>query len=163
MEQDFFDLIVVLSLAVFCARGFLVGFIKEVSGVVALIGAFWASHTYYQPVFELITKYISNPHWRSIIAYLLIFLSVILIVGIITRIIQKLFTFAFITWIDKLVGGFFGLAKGVLIISIFMLFIQKFFAQSQFITQSRTIPYFTGMLTQIKSWIPPDILQNFGL
>ena len=162
MGQDIFDLIVVLTLVFFAGRGFLHGFVGEVAGLVSLLGGFWAAHTYHDLLAPRLT-FIHDPAWRVMAAYVLIFLGVLISVALLARILQKILSFSFVSWADKLAGALLGLAKGALIWSLALLVLQKFFAGTPFLQHSRTLPYFNALMGQVRGWLPPDLLSRMGL
>ncbi|MBD8895617.1 MULTISPECIES: CvpA family protein [Desulfovibrio] len=162
MGQDIFDLIIVLVLVFFGTRGFIHGFVGEVAGLISLLGGFWAAH-HYHPLLAPRLTLITDPSWRIIAAYVLIFLGVIISVAIIARILQKILSFSFVSWADKLAGGMLGLAKGVLLCSLALLFLQKFFAGAPFMQHSRALPYFNALMTQVHGWLPPDLTARLGI
>jgi membrane protein required for colicin V production len=162
MGQDIFDLIIVLILVFFAARGFIQGFVGEVAGLVSLLGGFWAAHHYHQLLAPRLTM-LTDPAWRVIAAYVLIFLGVIISVALLARILQKILSFSFVSWADKLAGCLLGLAKGVLICSLVLLFLQKFFAGAPFMQHSRALPYFNALMYQVHGWLPSDLTTLLGI
>ena len=138
------------------------GFVGEVAGLVSLLGGFWAAHHYHALLAPRLTL-IVDPSWRVIAAYVLIFLGVIISVAILARILQKILSFSFVSWADKLAGGMLGLAKGILLCSLGLLFLQKFFAGAPFMQHSRALPYFNALMTQVHGWLPPDLTARLGI
>lgn len=102
------------------------GFVGEVAGVVSLVGGFWAAHAYHSLLSPRLTA-IADPAWRTIAAYVLIFLAVILVVAVLARLLQKILSFSFVSWADRLAGGLLGLAKGVLLCALALLVLQNSF------------------------------------
>ena len=162
MGQDIFDLIIVLALVFFAGRGFVHGFVGEVAGVVSLVGGFWAAHAYHSLLSPRLTA-IADPAWRTIAAYVLIFLAVILVVAVLARLLQKILSFSFVSWADRLAGGLLGLAKGVLLCAVALLLLQKLFGDAEFLRHSRALPYFNSLISQVRGWLPPDLISRFGL
>ena len=109
MGQDIFDVIIVLVLTAFAARGFWTGFVGEVAGLISIVGGFWVSHHFHTVLAPHLT-FITEPAWRNIASYVLLFLGVLIAVGLLARLLQKLLAFSFVGWIDKLTGGLLGLA-----------------------------------------------------
>ena len=93
---------------------------------------------------------------------MLIFVGVVLLVGILARILQKVLSFSFVTWVDRLSGGLLGLAKGVLLCSVVLLLLQKLLGDMPFLQHSRALPYFTSLIEQIRAWLPPDLVSRFN-
>ena len=162
MTQDIFDLIVVLTLAFFAGRGYLNGFVGEVAGIVSLLGGFWAAHTYHHLLSPHLTL-ISDPGWRTIAAYVLVFLGVLISVALLARLLQKILSLSFVSWADRLAGAALGFAKGALLWSLCMLVLQKYFSQAAFMQHSRVPPYFVALSAQVRGWLPPDLVSRLGL
>lgn len=158
MGQDIFDVIVVLVLVFFTLRGFWNGFVGEVAGLVSLVGGFWAAHNFHPLLSEYLT-FISEPAWRQLAAYVLIFVATLILVAVLARILQKVLSFSFVAWVDRLAGGILGLAKGLLLCSIVLLVLQKLMGNMAFLQNSRALPYFTSLIEQIRAWLPPDVLS----
>lgn len=162
MGQDIFDLIIILALVYFAGRGFAHGFVGEVAGIVSLVGGFWAARAYHPLLSRHLTA-IADPAWRTIAAYVLIFLAVILAVAVLARLLQKILSFSFVSWADRLAGCLLGLAKGVLLCALALLILQKLFHDAPFMQNSRALPYFNALIQQVRGWLPPDMLARLGL
>ncbi|GHU93756.1 hypothetical protein AGMMS49974_01990 [Deltaproteobacteria bacterium] len=162
MGQNIFDLSIVLVLVFFAGRGFVRGFVGEMAGLVSLVGGFCAAHAWHPLLAPRLTA-ISDPAWRGIAARVLIFLGVILLVSLLARVLQKILTFFFVAWADKLAGGFTGLAKGVLLYALALLALQNFFYNEPFMQQSRVLPYFNALMEQAQGWLPQDMRARLGI
>ena len=164
MGQDIFDLIIVLALVFFAGRGFVHGFVGEVAGVVSLVGGFWAAHAYHSLLSPRLTA-IADPAWRTIAAYVLIFLAVILVVAVLARLLQKILSFSFVSWADRLAAYLADLpaAEGVLLCALALLVLQKFFHDAPFMQHSRVLPYFNALMEQVRTWLPPDLVSRLGI
>ena len=162
MGQDIFDVIVVLVLVFFTLRGFWNGFVGEVAGLVSLVGGLWAAHNFH-PLLSGYLTFISAPAWRQLAAYVLIFIATLVLVGVLARILQKVLSFSFVAWVDKLAGGILGLAKGLLLCSLVLIVLQKLMGNMAFLQNSRALPYFTSLIEQIRAWLPPDVLSRFNI
>ncbi|MBQ7738276.1 MAG: CvpA family protein [Desulfovibrionaceae bacterium] len=162
MGSDFFDLVVILILVFFSLTGFSKGFIREIASIVAVLGGFFASNALHPIVSERLV-FISNPTVRSILTYVVIFAAVVILVGLIARFLLKGRDWVFAKWIDKLVGGLFGLIKGVLICALIIVVLQNLFAHTPMIQNSRTIPYINSMITQFRAWMPKDLISRLKI
>jgi membrane protein required for colicin V production len=162
MGQDIFDLLVVLVLVFFAGRGFFHGFVEEAAGLLSLLGGFWAARTWHSWLAGHLA-FINEPLWRSMAAYALIFFAVIVFVGLLARLLQKILVFSFVAWADKAAGAFVGLAKGLILCALFLLVLQKFFYNEPFIKNSRTIPYLSALTEQAQNWLPQELRARVGL
>ena len=162
MGQDIFDLFVVLTLVFFTLRGARVGLVGEVAGVAALVGGFWAARAFHGLVSPHLT-FIAGEGWRTLAAYVLVFAAVMLAVGLAARLLKKLVAFSFAAWADRLAGGIFGLAKGVLIWALVLIVAEKLFQNDAFMRDSRVMPYFHALVGQLREWLPPGIVARLGI
>ncbi|MBO4300226.1 MAG: CvpA family protein [Desulfovibrio sp.] len=162
MGQDIFDLVIVLLLTLFTARGFINGFVGEVASLASLLGGFWVAHHYHAMLAPHLT-FISEPGWRIILAYICLFFWVVIGVAIVARLLQKILSFTFVSWADKIVGGMLGFAKGVVLCSLVLLVLQRFFSDAPFMQQSRVMPYFNALMKQVHGWLPPDLTSRLGI
>ncbi|MDR3320418.1 MAG: CvpA family protein [Desulfovibrio sp.] len=162
MGQDIFDLIVVLALIFFAGRGFLHGFVGEMAGLVSLLGGFLAAQAWHPLIADRLV-FISELAWRVIAAYVLVFLAVILVVGLLARVFQKILTFSFISWADKVAGMLVGFVKGMLLCVLVLIVLQKFFHNEPFMRQSRTLPYLNALMEQVWAWLPQELRASIGL
>ncbi len=162
MGQDILDISIILILVFFAIRGFFNGLVAEVAAIISLVGGFFAAHQFH-PLLAPHLTFIAEPMWRTAAAYVIIFVAVVVLVAVAARILQKLLSLAFATWIDRMGGGLFGLAKGILVCSLIFLVIGKFFSTMDFYQNSRVRPYMTAVIGQIKDSLPPDIVSKLSL
>ena len=162
MGQDIFDLVVILTLVFFTLRGARVGLVGEVAGVASLVGGFWAARAWHGLVSPHLT-FISGEGWRTLAAYALVFAGVMLVVGLAARLLRKVVAFSFASWADRLAGGVFGLAKGVLIWALILIVVEKLFQNDAFMRDSRVMPYVHALVVQLRAWLPPDIAARLGI
>lgn len=162
MSQDIFDLVIILTLVFFTFRGIRNGLIGEVAGIFSLVGGFWAARAWNAQLAPHL-GFIADVSLRNIVACILIFIAVMLAIGLLARILKKVVAFSFVAWADKIGGAILGLAKGVLIWALLLIFIGKIFHDSQFIQDSRLMPYFQIVIDQIREWIPSDLAARTGI
>lgn len=162
MGQDIFDLVIILTLVFFTLRGAGVGLVGEVAGVVSLVGGFWAARAWHGLVSPHLA-FITSEGWRTLAAYGLVFVGVMLGVGLVARLLRKAVALSFASWADRLAGAFFGLAKGVLIWALVLIVAEKLFQNDAFMRDSRVMPYFHALVAQLRAWLPPDITARFGI
>ncbi|MBQ7585666.1 MAG: CvpA family protein [Desulfovibrionaceae bacterium] len=162
MGSDIFDLVVILFLVFFSLMGWINGFLREIGGIIALVGGFLVANALH-PLVSSHLQFIANPTSRTILAYLVIFISFMLLISLIIRLLRKLLDKTFTKWIDHLAGLLFGLAKGILICSLLMVVVQTLFYNTDVVKNSRTIPYLSTIVNQLRTWMPDDLLARLRI
>lgn len=162
MGQDIFDLTFVLIIFFFTIRGYFNGLVGEVAAIISLVGGFWAAYTFH-PLLAPKLTFITEPAWRVIAAYIVLFVAVVIAVALAARLLQKILSLAFASWIDSLGGALFGLAKGILLCSLVFILMGKFFYNFDFYKNSRVRPYMTVFTDKFRAALPADIKKKFSL
>lgn len=66
-----------------------------------------------------------NPKKIQIFAFLITFITVIIVISLLAKFLTGIADFAFLGWLNKLGGGFFRVLKTILILSIFLNLFEK--------------------------------------
>lgn len=124
--MNYLDIILLILLLLSAFNGFKNGFVEELAGLVALILGIWAAikfsavlGVYLTDTFQLEGKYV------NIIAFIGIFIFVIILINIIGALISNLLKAIRLNFINRLAGFLFGALKGILILSVFLVVINK--------------------------------------
>ena len=130
-------LIIVLFLSIFF--GILKGFIRELFSLAFfIIGVVFL---FYYEVGELFMPYLKNREVSNFAGFITIFVVVSIIGSLVTFLIKKLFSFEPMKSIDRILGGVFGLLRGILIASIIVFALIVFPVNDNLVTKSRLSPY----------------------
>ena len=157
-----FDIIVIVLVSFCLIRGLFKGIIGEVSGIIGIIAAFYGAYTYYPMITVYAQKWIENSGIRSILAFFLIFCAILIIVGIISLLIQKLLNLVFLGWVDRIFGLLFGAAKGILLVSVIFIIITNFFPKnSKFLSNSKFSPYIAKVSKTLTVFVSENNRKDF--
>lgn len=159
MSHDIFDLIIVISLTCFMVGGFIRGLIGEIAGLCAAILGFWGAAAWNTQLAARL-DFISNPDWRLICASVIIFFGIMVLVGVAARLLEKIASFSFMGWLNRLGGALFGLFKGVIIWVFLLLLLQTLFHNAEFMRDSRAMPYFRSLTPYIQQMLPPELARH---
>lgn len=113
------DIAILVVMAVFLLKGALRGLLKEVCSLLGLaIGGFLAFR-YQGPLGETLMKACDWPaQLCTVLAFLALFLSSIVFFGALGFLLSRFVKLVFLGGLNRVAGGFFGLAQGVLLLAI---------------------------------------------
>ena len=157
-----FDIIIIVILGYSLVRGVFRGLVKEVSSIVGVLGGFYAAFSYYTMLAKILSGLIKEPAYLNILSFLIIFCSVLIIVGVLGIIIKYLLNIAFLGWVDRIGGIGFGLVKGVLIVSILFISLTAFLPKgSPFLKNSMLAPHVSWVSEKMAKVVSKEMKQDF--
>lgn len=121
MNIGFLDLVAVVMILLFSVRGWFRGITRELSAIIGFIlGLSLAIR--YAPAFEgfLRSRFPSIASFSYVLAFSLIFLSMIIALSIVGMLVNKFFKALWLGWFDRGGGFLLGLAEGVAVLSLIM-------------------------------------------
>ncbi len=135
------DIIVIVIMAVSILFGILKGFIRELFSLVFFIVAVVLSFLFYSEVGSLFMPQIKNRDISNFVGFITIFVVVLVIGAVVTYFIKKIFAIGPLKTIDVILGGVFGLLRGVLISSILLFALVAFPVDDNLVMKSQLSPY----------------------
>jgi membrane protein required for colicin V production len=156
------DTIILVILGFTLIRGSFRGLVKEISSIIGVLAGFYAGYTYYPGLAKTFSAWISNGAYANIIGFLMIFCGVFLAVSIVGAVIKYLMNIAFLGWVDRIFGIFFGLFKGILIVSILVVILTAFLPKGSPIMQESVMaPHAVWASEQLAKMVSPEMRQQF--
>lgn len=113
-----YDFVVVGILLFFLARGIWVGFLRQMTGLVALYFGYFAASRYHDRLFPFLRDISDNQTVVFLITYFVLFIATFLIVMLLGKILQYGVQITFTQLFDKFLGGVVGLAQGIICVVI---------------------------------------------
>jgi membrane protein required for colicin V production len=126
--MNWLDIVLALILAASTVSGVVKGLARTVVGISATVLAFLLAVWFYGIAGELFAEYVSSKAVSNFLGFLLIFGLVILGGALLGRLLQALFKWAGLSWLDRLTGGCFGVARGLLIAVVIVMVLMAFSA-----------------------------------
>jgi len=117
------------------------GLVNEVLSLVTWIAALLVARVYSEYLAGLLVNFLENDSVRYVTAFALIFVIVMMLGTLLNRMLSKLLTITGFKFVDRLLGGVFGIARGLIIV-LFVAFISSVFvSQTEQWQQSVLMPY----------------------
>jgi membrane protein required for colicin V production len=152
LEISVIDVIFILLLILFVVRCYLKGFVSELFSMAAVVLGLLASLFFYKNGGE----YLRSRFWPElklipeVIAFISLFLIVFIVIKLLEIMLKGIINGVKLTGADRFLGIFFGMAEGIVVISlvVFVLRIQPLFDPSSILSESvfarLLLPLITG-------------------
>ena len=125
-NMNYFDVLVLIILTYGFFSGFFKGFVVEIAGMLALIFGLLGSFKFSNVLGNIIEVFID---WDSktvqIICFILLFILIIYSISLLAKMITKTLKLIALSWLNRILGGFFGFLKWAVVLSAFTLIINE--------------------------------------
>jgi membrane protein required for colicin V production len=138
------------------------GLVRILIGIAALVAAFMLAARFHQPLAEAFGGIDIGDEPRRLIAYLLIFLGVMLAGGVVAFLLRKLLKAAMLSWADRLGGAAVGLVAALLAAALIIL---PLVAYSPFgekaLADSMLAPYVVVFADAANMLVPEELSEKY--
>ncbi len=158
--MNWYDIFIIAIIAAGFLYGFLKGIISEVFALAGLVIGFLIAMKYSFFIQPYILPFVKKDVFALIISFILLFLlsaSVIILIGIFFK---KAIKFVHLSWLDRIVGGIFGIVKGVVIAGLISLFIFAIFPGGKAFIKKSTLGRHTVNIVRIAIYLLPEEVQK---
>ncbi len=135
------DAAILIVTVLSCLFGLWRGLIKEVLSLLTWVAALLVARVYSEVLAGLLTNMIDSSSVRYVTAFALIFVVVMIIGTFLNHLMAKLITITGLKLADRLLGGIFGVARGVIIVLVIVFITSVFVSETERWQQSMLIPY----------------------
>jgi membrane protein required for colicin V production len=94
------------------------GFVREVLALASWVIAFFVAKIYVLELVPLLPDAIPNESLRMLAAFLILFLATLLICTLLAIVLSQIFKKIGLGWLDRIIGGMFGLVRGIVIVTV---------------------------------------------
>jgi membrane protein required for colicin V production len=115
------DYAILATIAISMLVGLLRGFIKEVFSLVVWAAAFVVAYRFAGDIAVLMEEQVSVPSARTAIGFIGLFIVVLVVGGLANYLLGRLVESTGLSGTDRLLGGFFGLARGMALVVVAIL------------------------------------------
>lgn len=159
-----FDIVIISIAGFFLIRGIFRGFIKEFFSIIGVFVGFFAALMFYRSVVQLLSAWITNEGYLSVLSFMVIFLFVYVTISVSGVIIKYLLKITILGWVDRIFGAVFGALKGGLIAAVLLLALITFLPpKTPFITNSNLSPYIFLGTEKMALVLPKEMKKQFYL
>lgn len=155
--MNYFDYILITIVGLSMVLSIWRGFVREIISLIGLVLAFFIAGRMSGDVGALLHDWIEISAIANVAAFVLIFVTTMIAVGLISAFIRKLVDMADLTATDRTLGVFFGAARGVLLIGVAFLAYTSYAKPDQtWMQKSLLTPYVLQLSDLIGKTIPKD-------
>jgi membrane protein required for colicin V production len=156
------DILIIAIIAVSAVISLIRGFVQEALSLATWIAAFTLAWLFFRPLAVQLQPLIDVASIRLGVAYGIILMAVLLLGAFVNHFMKTLVESTGLSGTDRLIGIFFGVARGAVVVAILVLLAGLTpFPQDSWWSESRLLPYFQEMAVWMKGYLPADIASNF--
>lgn len=140
------DICILLIIAVSSVFGLSRGFIREVLAVAAWIAAIYVARLYSPQLVPFFSGITDNETGRYVLAFAALCLVTLIVGAVVNKFMARLISMAGLQVTDRLLGAFFGVARGIIIVAVIVYFAHGQFSGENWWLQSQTIPHIEALI-----------------
>lgn len=139
------DWVVVFIIVVSSIVSIMRGFVKEALSLASWIAALVIARLFTGKLAYLLTDVIASPNWRLATAFAILFVSALIVGAMINHLLSELIRMAGLSGTDRMLGIFFGVLRGVIIV-VAILAAMRLFALDSLWEDAFFAPYFEPLI-----------------
>lgn len=156
-----YDLVVIGLFVLLIGRGLWLGFLKQVTGLLALYLAFFAAGSYHDRILPLLRDISTNPKVIFLTSYVLLFLATYVVVMLVGKALGYVLKLTITSWFDRLLGAVVGFAKAAILVVLMHLILGTILApESQMLRSCITCPTLNGAADLTRELIRNEELRK---
>ncbi|TDX46797.1 membrane protein required for colicin V production [Orenia marismortui] len=126
LDFNLLDLIIIILSLIFMVKGYKIGLIRQFTAILAIVIGIYIAQEQYKIIGDLIfNKFDLSRQIAEFISFIIIILIVTLIINLLGYFIIQMLDIMFLSFIDSFGGLLFGFIKGLLILYIALIVLNK--------------------------------------
>jgi membrane protein required for colicin V production len=113
-----FDYTVLIIIGISIVVSMMRGAVREVLAIVGWLAAIFAAKTYAIELVPLLPADIPTETLKILAAHVIVFFGVLVVASLLTVALSSLIKKIGLNWINRFLGGFFGFARGLIIVCV---------------------------------------------
>ena len=156
-----FDYLVLFILICSIVISTLRGLVKEVLSLASWIVALMVANQFGDPLSQLLPPMIPGSTTRLIVAFIVLFIGVRLLMGLLTMALEAIIKASGLTLVDRGLGGLFGLARGlVIVLAVVLVCGATAIPQQSFWTEALLSPLAETAARTVQPFLPGDFARH---
>lgn len=160
---NFLDFIILFILSLSVLFGFIKGLLRELLSIAFFIVAVIMAFLFYLDAGKFLSSFISSKEIAYFVGFISIFVMVIIIGILVTYYVKKVFIIGPLKPIDRILGGVFGLLRGILMSAVLVFGFITFSVNKEWINHSRLTPYVVKSIDVFYDLLPDTYKQKLKI
>ncbi len=157
-----FDIAILAVILISALISLVRGFVKESISLATWLIAGFITLSYYLVLADLLLPYIESPTLSQAAAFIILFITTLIVGAIINFMVSQLVSKTGLSGTDKMLGVIFGAARGILIVSMIVLFAGLTpMPEEPWWKESIMVDQFLNVAVWIKGLLPEDVATRF--
>jgi membrane protein required for colicin V production len=156
-----FDYIVLIIIGVSIVVSMMRGAVREVLAIAGWVAALYVAKTYASQLVPLLPQNIPTEPLKVLAAFMILLLGVLLVASLLSIALSSLIKKIGLNWLNRFVGALFGLARGLLIVCIFV-FLAGLTSLPKDVrwTNAMFSPPLEVLVKSMLPWLPPSVTKH---
>ena len=162
--MNWLDILLAVILLSSFAGAFWNGISREVIRIIALLGGIFGGMWWYADLTPHITPYVGDESVAAFAAFGVIVVGSLLVGGVIAWLLAKILHWSGLRWFDRVLGGAFGLTRGLILATAVVLAVVAFApttGSSETVAQSRIAPLVLHSARWTAALAPQELRTSF--
>lgn len=155
------DILALLVILISVLTAFLKGLTRELISLVSVVAGLVLAFLFYSEAAEWAAKFGLESASASFFGFLAIFAASIIAGVVLSFLAERLLATLHLKWIDRMLGGVFGMIRGGLIVSVVFLALTAFPVHRDLLFGSTTAEYFVTVARALITFAPSDLRTHF--
>jgi membrane protein required for colicin V production len=161
--MGWFDIAILVVILISCLISLVRGFVKESISLATWLVAGFIALRYHPALAELLVPYIESPTIGLAVAFATLFILTLIVGAIINYMVSQLVSKTGLSGTDKMLGMVFGAARGIIIVSMIVLFAGLTPIPSEsWWQESMMVEHFMKVAVWIKDILPTEVASSFS-
>lgn len=161
--MNWLDYLLALLITASVLAGLIKGFARSLVGLIAVIAGLFCGLWFYGVAGAFFYEYLSSRQLAHFLGFLMIFAAVVLLGALTGGLLARLLKWARLSWLDRFMGGAFGLVRGALIGAVIVAAMMAFAPKPppRSVARSHLAPYVLEAARMMVAAAPYEVRQGF--